>query len=437
MERVGIRAEDKNQWERRAPLTPDHVRELVALHDLAVSVQPMPRRVFADQDYADAGARLDPDLTGCRVVLGVKEIPAHRVLPGRTYVIFPHVTKEQPASRDMLRRMMQLGCTLVDYEQIVDRRGKRLVFFGRHAGYAGMLDTLWALGQRLAAEGWFTPFEHLRRAHQYATLEEAMQHVARIGDHVRHVGLPVGLRPIVAAFTGSGNVARGAQEIYDRLPFTELDPSELLVLEENRDFPRHAVFKTVLGRSDRYRRREGGQFDDRELQAHPERYESALGDLLPHVTLLVHGAYWAPGQPAIVTREHLLGLLRRDPQPKLRVIGDITCDVDGSVASTVRPTDPGAPVYVYDPVAGEGTPGVHGSGFVTMAVDNLPTELPADASEHFGDSLVRFVPPLARCDWSADFEDLDLPPELSRAVVVHRGSLTPRYAHLAAYGEPT
>jgi saccharopine dehydrogenase (NAD+, L-lysine-forming) len=438
MNRIGIRAEDKNRWERRAPLVPDHVRELVGAQGLAVTVQPSARRAFPDQDYADAGAALDPALAGCRVVLGIKEIPPAKLEPGRVYAVFPHVLKGQAPNMPMLARLLELGCTLIDYEKIVDRNGRRLIFFGRYAGYAGMLDSLWALGQRLAAEGFFTPLEQVRQAHQYAGLEEALHHVARVGEHVRHAGLPVGLRPVVATFTGSGHVARGAQEVYDRLPVLEIEPHDLPLLSEDRDRPRNVFFRTVLRRADRYRRRGGGGFDGAEFFAHPERYESALGELLPHVTLLVHGAYWEPGQPELVTREQLARLLDADPQPKLRVIGDISCDVGGAIAATVRATDPGDPVFLYNPRQPV-RPGVAGSGFVVMAVDNLPCELPVDSSEHFGDSLLQLVVALARCDWDAPWERLTLPRELREAVLVHRGEPTPPYAatlrrYLAAAG---
>lgn len=440
MNRIGIRAEDKNRWERRAPLAPDHVRELIEAKGLEVAVQPSPLRVFADQEYADAGSAIDAELAGCRVVLGVKEIPPEKIEPGRVYVIFPHVLKGQPATLPMLTRMIERGCTLIDYERIVDRRGRRLIFFGRHAGYSGMLDSLWALGQRLSSEGLVTPFEQLRPAHQYTDLETALRHVAQVGVQIRHVGLPVGLRPIVAAFTGSGNVSRGAQEVYDRLSVLEIDPQDLSSLAENRDQPRNVVFRTVLGRADRYRRRAGGSFDGDEFLAHPEAYESALDDLLPHITLLMHGAYWEPGQPELVSRAQLERLLDSDPQPKLRVIGDITCDVGGAIAATVRGTDPGDPVYLYNPrnPGVEASSDLAGSGFVVMAVDNLPCELPLDSSRHFGDSLARFVGALAHCDWDEPWESLDLPLELRGAILVHRGVPTPPYGvlhqHLAATG---
>lgn len=429
---IGIRREDKNRWERRTPLTPDHVHELVREHQVAVRIETSRRRAFADMDYQAAGAETCEDLEGCRVVLGVKEIPPELLSPRTTYVIFPHVTKGQAVNMPMLRRLLELECTLADYELICDRRGRRLIFFGRHAGYAGMIDTLWALGQRLAWEGFTTPLEELRLAHQYAALDEATSHLARLGDRIRHGGLARGLRPVVIAILGSGNVSRGAQEICERLPVQEIDAGELLHLAEDRDRPRNTLFLTVLGREDRVRRRAGGGFDAVEYSACPDLYESALPPVLPHITALVNGVYWEPGLPRLVTAEHVRDLWRREEQPKLRVIGDITCDLEGSVQVTVATTSPGDPVYVWQPDSGATVAGVGGRGVVVMAVDNLPCEMPVEASQHFGDSLVHFVPALARCNWDAPLEELALPPELRRAVIVHRGELAPEFSHLAA-----
>lgn len=426
---IGIRREDKNRWERRAPLTPDHVHELVHEHGLDVRVEPSPLRVFPDEDYAAAGATVTTDLDPCGVVLGVKEIPVSKLLAPRTYVYFSHVVKGQAANMPMLRRLLELGATLVDYEPIVDARGRRLIFFGRHAGYAGMLDTLWALGRRLASEGLRTPFEELRQARHYSSLDEALDHVARVGERIRGGGLPAGLRPVVFGFAGSGNVSQGAQEVFERLPFEHLDPEHLLHLDEDRDRPRSVVFKTVFTREQRVARAEDGGYDAAEYRDRPELYRGALEPYLPHLTVFVNGIYWKPGLPRLISAGELRRLWQ-SPSPKLRVIGDVTCDVGGSIEANLRATDPGDPVYVYDVDAGVARPGVEGRGPVIMAVDNLPCELPREASAHFGDSLLRFVPKLARCDWRAPFDGLDLPPELRRAVIAHQGRLTPPWAGL-------
>lgn len=427
---IGIRREDKNRWERRVPLTPEHVAELASRQGIDVCVQPSPIRAFSDEAYRRSGARISDDLSACRVILGVKELPLDGVAPGSVYVFFSHVIKGQSYNMPMLRRLMETGCTLVEYERIRDDRGKRLIFFGRHAGIAGMVDALWALGRRLAWEGIGCPFAACRQSHQYADLEDVRIHLGRVADAIRHEGVPLSLHPLVFGFTGSGNVSRGAQEIFALLPSEEVNPDELGGLASSPDLPRNVVFRTLFGRRDRVERIGGGRVDEAELAAHPELYRSAMGRYLPHLTVLVNGIYWDPHHPRVASLQDLRDLWSRPAAPRLRVIGDISCDLRGSVEATVRLTTPGDPVYVYDPMTGEAISGVAGRGPVILAVDNLPCELPVDASQHFGDALMRFVPSLQRCDWDKPFEELSLPPEIRRAVVVHRGRLTPDYLYL-------
>jgi alpha-aminoadipic semialdehyde synthase len=214
---IGIRREDKSDWERRAPLTPEHVRRLAG-DGIDIHVQRSAKRAFADDDYAGAGARLGDDLDGCRVVMGVKEIPPDELRSDTTYLFFSHTTKGQPHNMPMLRRLIELGATLIDYENVVDDRGLRLIFFGRHAGYAGMIDGLWALGRRLELEGHTTPFAELRPAHAYADLDEARAAIAAAGERIRDRGLPETLHPLVFGITGTGNVSSGEREILDGLP---------------------------------------------------------------------------------------------------------------------------------------------------------------------------------------------------------------------------
>jgi len=429
---VGIRREDKNRWERRAPLTPLQVSELVAERGMRFRVQPSEVRVFADTEYEAAGAEIAEDLAPCRVVLGIKEIPAEKLLPGKTYLYFSHTIKGQKANMPALARMLALGSTLLDYERVVDTQGRRLIFFGRHAGHAGMIDALWALGRRLRYEGVASPFEHVRRAHEYADFDRATDHISALGQQLRDTGLPDALRPVVVAFTGSGHVTHGASEVLERLPFLSVLPAELPELAKDPDRPRNVVYSVLLQRRDRYRRIGGGELDPGELSEHPERYESAVPDLLPYVTVLVNGVYWDPRQPRLVTLDDLRALWAAERQPKLRVLADITCDVGGSIEANVQATDPGDPVYVWEPATGRHVMGVEGVGPVVLAVENLPCELPREASERFGDSLHRFLPALVRCDWTAPLESLELPPELSSGLIAHAGRLAPRYAWLAS-----
>lgn len=411
---VGVRREDKNRWERRVPLTPAHVEELVRAQHREVVVEPSAIRIFADDEYAAAGATVSEDLTGCRVILGVKEVPAERLIPGRAYAAFFHVIKGQPQNMPLLGRILERKCTLIDYERIVDRFGRRLIFFGRHAGYAGMVDALWALGCRLAAEGRDTPFAKVDRAHAYPSVDAAALALAEeVGRRIREQGVDPDLHPLVFGFTGGGNVSQGAQAILDRLPVVPVLPDELATLAEDESLSRRAVYRVVFRR------------DDRERFA---RY-------LPHLTVLVNGIFWKPGDPRLVTRADVARLWGGERPPRLRVIADLSCDLEGSIEVNTRIATIDDPVYVYDPDRGVAASGVEGHGPVVLAVDNLPAEFPRDASEYFGDALFPFLSGLAVGNYGASFEHLALPAAILGAVVAHSGELTPDYRYLEEHLE--
>lgn len=411
---LGIRRETKNRWERRSPLTPQHVEELVREQGRTVAVQPSTLRVFPDRDYEAAGAELRDDLSGCRVILGIKEVPPPEIVPGRAHLAFFHVIKGQPQNLPILRRALEAEATLLDYEPIQDRQGRRLLFFGRQAGHAGMIDALWTLGRRLATEGIASPFTAVRQAKDHASLEEALEVLAGpVTREIRDHGLPPEIHPLVVGFTGGGNVSRGAQEVLDRLPAVEVAPEELPELAADRDLSRRTLYRVVFRREAR-----------RRFERH-----------LPHLTVLVNGIYWDAGDPRLVSWTDLEALWDEEAPPRLRVIADLSCDIEGSIEATVRGTDPGDPVYVVDPSTRRATSGVEGRGPVILAVDNLPAELPRESSEHFGDSLFPFLTDLATADFSADFEHLALPAPLREAVVAHRGRLTPRFDYLRRFLE--
>jgi len=425
---IGIRTEEKNRWERRAPLTPVHIARLIRDAGASFAVQSSALRVFPDDEYRVAGARIVEDLGDCRLVLGVKEIPPERIPPGTAVLIFPHVTKGQPGNMVMLRRYLECGATLLDYEQITDTEGRRLVYFGRFAGYAGMIDALWALGQRLESEGHATPFAEVRRAHEYASLDDARTHLMEVGCRLAAEELPRELRPLVFGFTGSGHVFHGAREILHLLPVREVACEDLAALGAGGK-AEGGLFEIDFRRHHRFERAEGGSFDPQEFLVHTERYRSAMPRWLPHLTVLIHGAFWKRPQPRLVTIQDLQALWAGGP-PRLRVLGDISCDLGGGIEATLHATDPGHPVFVYDVMNGTVQSGVRGSGPVVLAVDNLPCELPRESSEAFSHSLMPLLPYLIHCDWRRPLDELGLPPELEHAIIVHRGRLTPRFSYL-------
>jgi saccharopine dehydrogenase (NAD+, L-lysine forming) len=429
---LGLRREDKNHWERRVPLTPDHVRQLVE-RGVRVRVQPSTIRIFPDDDYRAAGALVDEDLSSCPVIFGVKEIPSAMFREGQAYVYFSHTIKGQAYNMPMLQRLLDLGCNLLDYERMVDARGRRLVFFGRHAGLAGAVETLHALGQRLLlVDGLKTPFAEVKQAWQYASVGEAQQALSAVRAAIDAAGgLPEQLRPLVIGVAGYGNVAQGVDEMLAPLGITRIDPADLADLDA-RD-PR-AIYSVTFKEEHLVQPKAADlPFILQEYYDHPERYEGKFAPQLQHLSVLVNAIYWTERYPRLFSLEQLAALYPLDgPQPRLRVIGDITCDIGGSVPCNLGETSPDSPNYVWNPDTGEICDGVAGRGPVVMAVDNLPCEFPADASRSFGDALLPFVEEVATTDWSKGFADLTLPPEILPSLIVHEGELTPDYEYLRA-----
>lgn len=428
---IGIRRETKSNWERRTPITPDLVRRLVHQHDLEVLVQPSPRRVFSDGEFVHAGAKVTSDLSGAKVVFGVKEIPTGQLDPDTTYVFFAHVIKGQPYNMAMLRRLMEQRCTLIDYEKVADAQGRRLIFFGRYAGLAGMVDTLWALGQRLAARGIATAFAELEPAHAYESLDEAKAAVRAAGRSVA-ANPPAALAPLVIGVAGYGNVARGAQEILHELPHEVVEPEDL---EARGRAAGTKPIRVVTFREPHLvePRDPDRSFDLQHYYANGGEYRSKFARHLPHLSVLVNCNYWDDRYPRLVTKSELAALWAGAERPRLEVIGDLGCDIGGAVECTEHATDPSDPVFVWEPAADLTHSGFEGDGPAVLAIDILPAELPRDASEEFARSLGRFVPAIARADYSVPFPRLDLPPEIKGAVVVHRGELTPAYGYIARH----
>jgi len=296
-----------------------------------------------------------------------------------------------------------------------------------------MIETLWGLGQRLRALGLVTPFAELRHAYEYADLEAAQAHIGELGERIRREGLPAELQPLVFGLAGYGNVSKGAQEILACLPVAEVSVAELPALAASRS---GGLVQVVFKEEDMVRpRKPGAVFELQDYYDHPEGYEGCFDEHLAHLDVLVNTIYWDERYPRLVTREWARRQFRPGPGPRLKVVGDISCDIAGSVELTVEVTHPDAPCFVYDPEAEAIRNGVEGPGLVVMAVDNLPCELPRESSADFSAALRDMVAGLAAADWETDLARLELPSEIRRALIVHRGRLTPEYAHLGQHLE--
>ncbi|OGL46685.1 MAG: hypothetical protein A2161_21940 [Candidatus Schekmanbacteria bacterium RBG_13_48_7] len=431
---IGIRREDKNRWERRSPIIPDHVKQLIREHNFHFVVQPGSIRVFSESEYKNAGADISEDLSTCSAIFAVKEIPQNLILKNKVYIFFSHTIKGQSYNMSMLQKLLDQKCTLIDYELIVDKTGRRLVFFGNYAGLAGMIDSFWALGQRLHVEGFTTPFLNIQPAHKFTDLHEAKESLIRIGEQIKTSNLPAKLCPMIFGFAGYGNVSRGAQEIFDLMPYKEINARDLVSNNIKNLSGRNLLYKVVFKEEDTVVPKvEGKSFDLKEYYSFPDRYVSRFKEYIPFLTILMNCIYWEPKYPRLVSKQNIKDLFKSPHSPALRVIGDISCDVNGSIECTLKCTTPENPVYVYDSKLDASIDGVKGMGPVILAIDHLPCELPKESSEFFSKSLLPYIPIIAGTDYSRAFADLALEPIIKNALIIHQGQLTPRFTYLEKY----
>ncbi len=429
MHRIGIRYEDKYALEKRVPLTPKHVKQLTE-NGIEISVVPSEKRIFKDEEYREAGAVINEEPLDADIILGVKEMPIGYFKADNTYIFFSHTVKGQSYNMPLLKNMMANKINLIDYERIVDEKGRRLIFFGRFAGLAGTINSLWSLGQRLKNKGIKTPFTQLQQSHLYDSLEQAKEAVSKVGKEIALTGLPEALKPLVIGITGYGHVSGGAQEILDLLPVKEISPAELLKLNSNKDLPSNILYKVVFKEEHLAKPvSDEKAFDLQQYYNHPEEFEGVFEQYLPHMTVLMNCMYWDARYPRIVTKDYVEKAYH-EKNLKLEVIGDITCDPDGSVEITHMGTPIDDPVFVYNPVTRKPVSGFDGEGVLVMAVDILPSELPRESSIAFSEALFPYLSELVTADFDVEFQNLRIPEPMKKAMILHKGKLTPDYEYL-------
>jgi alpha-aminoadipic semialdehyde synthase len=425
---IGLRKEEK-MFETRVPVVPEHIKLLSTKHGIQFAVEPSNQRAFGPDEFEKVGAQIKPlKGTEVSVILGVKEMPNDFYEKGKTYVFFSHTIKGQKYNMPMLKKIMNVGATLIDYERIVNEKGFRLIFFGNWAGLAGMSETFRILGLRLEVEGIKpNPFSGMKHTAQYKDLNGLKKGIQALGKRIKEQGLPDSLTPFIVGFAGYGNVSRGAQEIFDILPYETIEPKNLANVTAKRDLLYKCVFKEEhmvkpLNSS--------AKFELMDYYEHgATKYKGKFESYIPHLTVLINCIYWTKKSPRLVTknfiRKHWNNSNRR-----LRIVGDISCDVNGAMEFTLQCTDAGEPAFTYLVDEDRAVLGVEGNGPVVMAVDNLPTELPRESSTSFSETLLDFIPALAKADFTVPFSQLTLPRELKDATIVYNGELTKNYEYL-------
>lgn len=397
--KIGVIREGKVPPDKRVPLTPKQCKQLEVIYpNVEVVVQPSPIRAFSDESYTEEGVKLQEDLSDCDVLIGVKEVNIEDLLPGKKYLFFSHTFKKQPYNRDLLRAIVERKIQLIDYEVLKDRENRRIIGFGRYAGIVGCYNGFRTYGLK---HGLYT----LKPANECADRKE-------VEEELKKVSLPSNAKILL---TGFGRVGHGAREILDLLPIKEVSPEEFLSQEFST-----AVF-AHLEVEDYYVRKDGSEFDKSEFYQSPEHYKSSFKRYLPQTDMYIPCHYWSDKADFIFTREDL-----KAENVRLTVVADISCDIDGPVPCTIRPSKISDPIYGYNPQTEQEDDFNKDGVIAVMAVDNLPCELPLDASEDFGSELIKEVFP------SLFLDDKDAIIERASQTTLE-GKLSENFAYLEAY----
>jgi alanine dehydrogenase len=399
---IGIIREGKVPPDHRVALTPTHCVQLTNEYpNLKIIVQPSPIRAYKDQEYLDKGFELNEDLSACDLIIGVKEVNVSDLIPNKKFMFFSHTLKKQPYNRGLLNAILEKNIALIDYEAIRNKQNKRIIGFGRYAGIVGAYNAFRTFGIK-------SGLYNLVAAHQCKdrkSMEQAM---------VETVVLPKNYKVVL---TGFGRVGQGAREIVNLLPIKEVTPSEFL----NQSFD-EPVF-THLDAEDYYGRIDGKQFDKGDFYANPSEYQSTFNRFVGLTDMYIPCHFWSNKSPFILTNDDLL-----NENSRIKVVADISCDIAGPIACTIRPSKVADPIYGYNPITKAEDDFKKEGIIAVMAIDNLPCELPLDASEDFGNELIRFVFPYLVG------EDPDR--IIARATeTTSEGTLTSDFSYLQAYVE--
>jgi len=395
--KFGIIRERKNPPDRRVVLSPKACQKVLKAYPKAeIIVEPSPIRAYANDAYGKLGITVAEEMANCDVLVGVKEVPIEALIPNKKYFFFSHTIKKQPYNRDLLQAVLDKKIELYDHEVITNAQGQRVVAFGRYAGIVGAYNGFRAYGLK------FNLFE-LPKANDLPD-QEALISV------LKNLRLP----SMKVLLTGRGRVGNGAREMLDGMGMRRVTVTEYL--EESFNEPVYCQ----IDAGEYNKRKDGTRGNKANFFAHPEEYKSNFFRFAKVTDFYIAGHFYGQGSPYLFTREDA-----KHSDFKIRVVADVSCDIDGPVASTIKPSTIADPIYGYDPQTESETDFKEGNAIAVMAVDNLPCELPRDASEGFGDAFIKNVIPA--------FFNGDKDGVLFRGRMTHNGQLTERFAYLQDY----
>ena len=398
MIRIGLIRERKKQPDHRVALTPKQCTYIQSKYDgVKIIAAPSANRCFTDEEYLAEGLELTDDLSGCDVLMGIKEVPADELITGKTYFFFSHTKKKQQHNRDLMHALIAKHIRMVDYECLTYSDEQRILGFGLFAGIVGAHNGLLAYGKKME-------LYHLPAAHEVKSYKELIA-------AYEHVKLP----NIKIVMTGSGKVASGVLDVLTRLDIEAVEPADFLT--HQYEYP---VFTHLKGAS-LYARKDNDLFHRDDFHAHPEAYKCLFSSYVNQSDVLMNGIYWEYRIARLFDKEDI----KRNDW-RISVIADITCDTDGSVPINLGAATIADPVYGINRATMQRTAPYQNTRDVidVMAVDTLPNELPRDASQYFGVHLEKYIlPELLK-------EKSDV---LTRATICENGKLTKRYEYLGDY----
>ena len=397
--KFAIIQERKSPPDRRVVLDPKSCQKLLSIFPSAeLIIESSPIRAFSDADYSSAGLEVVADVSTAEVLIGVKEVPIEALIPNKSYFFFSHTIKKQPYNRKLLQAILNKKITLYDHETLVNESYQRLIGFGYYAGVVGAYNGIRALGMKLNC------FD----------LPKATDLNDRAALNVQLDLLTIPNVKIV--LTGTGRVGQGAKEVLDHLNIKQVTVDQFL-----NDNSSEAVY-VQLDVLDYCERQDGKTLGKKDFFKFPEAYNSTFDRFTSVADFFIAGHFYGKGAPAFFSRNQA-----KNSNFKLKVVADISCDIDGPIACTIRPSTIEKPIYGYDPKTETEIDYKSTSAIAVMAVDNLPCELPKDASEEFGRTFVEKIIPA--------FFNKDAFGVLKRAKMTENGQLMPAFSYLQDYVE--
>ncbi len=397
--KFGIIRERKNPPDRRVVLSPEACQKVLSSYeDAEIIVEPSPIRTYTDAEYKDLEIRVASKMKDCDVLLGVKEVPIKSLIPGKKYFFFSHTIKKQPYNRKLLQAILEKNIELYDHEVITNQKEQRLVAFGRYAGIVGAYNGFRTYGLK------FGLFK-LPKAEKLTDQKALITELKKIKSKLPNIKI---------LLTGKGRVGNGSREMLDGMGIRRVNVAEYLEVEF-----KEPVY-CQIDASEYNRRKDGVRGNKADFFANPHEYKSNFFRFAKVTDFYIAGHFYGDGAPYLFTRDDA-----KHPDFKIKVVADVSCDIDGPVATTIRPSTIAKPIYGYNPQKEIEVNFKNKSAVAVMAVDNLPCELPRDASEGFGEAFLKNVIPA--------FFNNDKDGVLDRARMTKNGKLTKRYSYLKDY----